>query len=689
MTITNQHIYQQASAILKTLYGDDASFRPGQYEAIEATILHRRTLVVQRTGWGKSLVYFICTSLLRRQGSGVSIVVSPLLVLMENQMDAAAALHLRCEALNSQTKDRRDEILRDLAANKIDMVFVTPETLFREDVQKSLPNIRIGLFVIDEAHCISDWGHDFRLEYCRLKEVLRILPAYVPILATTATANDRVIADLEQQLGSQVYVSRGPLLRESLSIQVLPLQSKALRYGWILDHIRMLPGSGIIYCLTQRDCDHLAAFLNQNGVQALPYYSRDGAGDALNHEAELAFRHNRIKALVATIKLGMGYDKGDISFVIHFQMPSNIVSYYQQIGRAGRNIPRAYVFLMTGAEDEDILNYFIRTAFPSKEEMLLILDQLRSKGGARRCDLQASLNIRSSRIDKALSFLQNDGYIYRENSMYYLSPKPFVYNDEHYQAITKTRYHEMEQMKAFVHTSTCYSRFLVEALDDPHARDCGRCANCLHRKLLPEQVSFDSAEQASTYINSLTMVIAPRKKWIASDVTGNNMISHVNQEGICLSKYGDPGYGELVARDKYGPKRRFCDELVGRSAKLLRSLVQKNVITHITCVPSLRNDMVQDFAKRLAKSCGIQFVELLYKTPADQQKTMQNSAHQCANAFRSFQVLPHAQIPERVLLVDDVVDSRWTLTVCGYRLMEKGCRQVYPFALADSSQKEG
>ena len=687
MKITNRQIYNEASAILRSLYGESACFRDGQYEAIEATLLNRRTLVVQRTGWGKSLVYFACTKLLRNRGAGTTFVVSPLLVLMQNQIEAAERMGLRCEALNSQTKDRREEVLCGIIDGEIDLVLVTPETLFTNDVQAALPRMRIGLFVIDEAHCISDWGHDFRLEYSRLKEVLRVLPSNVPVLATTATANDRVVDDLKVQLGDQVFVSRGPLTRESLYIQVIRLQKKAERYAWILENINRIPGCGIIYCLTQRDCDYLADFLQKNGISALSYYSRDGEEEVKNREAEEALKRNQIKALVATIKLGMGYDKEDISFVIHFQMPANIVSYYQQIGRAGRNIDRAYVILMTGQEDEDILRYFIETAFPTKEETEKIIACITEHEGMSQRDLEARLNLKRNRIENALRFMQNDGFLYKEKSKYYVSPKPFVYDDAHYSAVRALRYREMEQMKELVRTKECFSKFIVRALDDHTATDCGHCANCTG-PVLPEKTSFEAEEKASVYLNGCTLTILPRKQWIPSDVTDGKKIKYVNQEGICLSRYGDPGYGELVKRDKYSRGKRFCDELVGRSAQLLRPYLADNRITHITCVPSLRSDIVKDFAKRLAASCSIPFVELLEKTPANQQKEMENSAHQCANAVRSFSVIDGAIIPERVLLVDDVVDSRWTLTVCGFRLMEKGCKEVYPFALADSSQKE-
>ena len=692
MEIHNESIHQQAMTVLRSLYGEGAKFRSGQYEAIEATMLHRRTLVVQRTGWGKSLVYFTCTKLLRNQGRGLTIVVSPLLTLMENQIEAAGHLGLRCDALNSTTADRRPEILDRMAAGTLDLVLVTPETLFREDIQACLPKISIGLFVIDEAHCFSAWGHDFRLDYSRLRDVILRLPQNVPILATTATANNRVVNDLAAQLGGNVHISRGPLTRESLSIQVLDLPGKAERYAWLLANLERLPGSGIIYCLTQRDCDVLARFLQNNGISALSYYSRSPAEEHKNQEAEEAFRNNQIKALVATIKLGMGYDKGDIAFVIHFQTPQNIVSYYQQIGRAGRSIPHAYVFLMNGREDEEIINYFMKTAFPTEEEMTQVYRCIQSQDSIGLNELLSKLNIRRSRLEKCLMFLTKDKYITKDRSRYRITPTPFVYQKEHYDAITAIRRQELEQMKELVRTGECYSQFIVRALDDPDAHPCGRCANCLGRDILDgasQTAPLVISRAASEFLRGQTIPITPRKQWASSSVTRMTKIPYINQEGVCLCKYGDPGLGELVRQGKYSAEKRFCDELVERGAEVVQALAKEKGITHITCVPSLRSDLVPDYARRLAKACGLPFVELLQKSSADQQKTMENSSHQCANAFQSFSVMNGVQtLPRKVLLVDDMVDSKWTLTVCGCRLMEKGCQEVYPFALADSSQKE-
>lgn len=695
MNCENPQVYEKAHQILVRLYGPGAVFRDGQYEAIEAALTRRRTLVVQRTGWGKSLVYFMCTKLLRDQGKGLTLVVSPLLALMQNQLDAARKMGLRCAQLNSTTRDNWPDILAEMAKGQLDVVFVTPESLFNQRIQEEMPKVSVGMFVIDEAHCISDWGHDFRLEYSRLKEVVAQLPANVPVLATTATANTRVIEDLQAQLGENVYVSRGPLARKSLRLHVLHLESRVNRCSWLLENLPRLPGCGIVYCLTRRDCDRLAVFLQDHGISAAAYHS--GADEQENGQTLERFRKNQIKVLVATTKLGMGYDKGDIAFVIHYQMPGNIVSYYQQIGRAGRDIDLAEVFLMTGAEDEEINEYFIRTAFPSREEMTSVMAYIKGNENVTLRKLENTLNISGPRIAKALMFLCNDGHLFKDGSSYYATPRDFVYREEHYRQIQAIRRQEMEQMKELAHTQECLSKFITRALDDPDPRDCGICDNCIHRQTLPAAPSPEAIQVTQNYFEdpqyyTLQFKILPRKRWpfkvTNKDGRDSTVIKHENLEGVFLSKYGDAGYGELVKEGKYSGGNRFSDKLVRKSAQVLERAVREHDIQYITWVPSLRTGLVEDFAKRLAKQMGLSALPLLSKEPARPQKDMENSAFQCRNALESFYVTEGARVPERVILVDDIVDSGWTLTVCGYRLMEQDCKAVYPFALANSNRNE-
>ena len=693
MKITNQAVYNQAHSILTRVYGPDAAFREGQYEAIEATMTKHRTLVVQKTGWGKSLVYFISTAMNRAQKHGTTLVISPLLVLMDNQMEFAQGMGLKCAVLNSTVKKGSDErlsVIQQWQNDEIDVLFITPETLLSDEIQSVMPQIRIGLLVIDEAHCISDWGHDFRLEYGQLGRIVSGLPSNVPVLATTATANDRVVRDLEKQLGNDVFVSRGPLTRDSLHIQVLNLETKVDRYAWLLENLPKLPGTGIVYCITKRDCDRLAAFLNQNNISAKSYFAGDNHSDA-NDEAIDAFQHNRIKAIVATTKLGMGYDKGDISFVIHYQAPASIVAWYQQIGRAGRKLDDAYIFLMNGKEDDDINNYFIDTAFPSPEESSETMKAVENGAGLTLAQIESQVNIRQTRIKNTLRFLENEGFIRKESernrNKYYSTARRYFYNEAHYQEIISIRRKELEQMHELIHTGKCLSRFAVNALDDYTAGNCGKCRNCTGKDIFPNlSVSLKSQETASAFISASILPIEPRKKW-----PDNTWIPFILKPGFCITKYGDPGYGVMVKNGKYPPPgapKRFDDRLVSKAAEVLAPLIEEQDIRHITYVPSLRSDLVRDFTVRLARETGLQLLELLEKAPAPQQKEMQNSGFQCKNAVDSFSVKEGAAVPDKVILVDDVVDSKWTLTVCGCKMMERGCQEVYPFALADSSHGE-
>ena len=577
-------IRKKAEDALCLFVGQNAFFRDGQYEAIEATLTNKRTLVVQRTGWGKSMVYFICTKILREEQRGLTLIISPLLSLMKNQIEAAAKAGLKCETLNSsKTLEEKSQILESMEKGDVDLVLTTPETLFTPIVQDALPKIKIGLFVVDEAHCISDWGHDFRLEYCRINKIISSMLKNVPILATTATANDRVVEDLKQQLGGDVFVSRGPLMRKNLSIQVLNLRYKATRYAWLIDNINKIPGSGIIYCLTQNDCEHLTEFLNENEISARAYHS--GLDEVINQETEQLFMKNKIKVIVATIKLGMGYDKPDISFVIHYQMPSNVVAYYQQIGRAGRNIARAYTFLMYGVEDLDIQNYFIETAFPSKSEATRVYSLIAENEGVKLYDIMYHLNCSKGRVEKTLKFLENEELIYKEKSKYYASANTFVYNEAHYNEVKDIRYKEQSQMLNFIQTDGCYSKYIVNCLDDKTTENCGICKNCIGHEEFSSVVSKESLRKAVAFLEKVLLPIEPRVRWAKTDLSGQTRIDMPNEEGICLSIYGEQGYGAMVKNGKYETKK-FCDSLVEKSASVLRKLISEKGISQLAYVPS-------------------------------------------------------------------------------------------------------
>ena len=672
--------------ILRESYGENAKFREGQKEAIEAVVNGKRTLVVQKTGWGKSLVYFLATKLLKeKKKDGITLIISPLLALMNNQIDSAQRLGLNVKTINSDNNDEWDNIISDICDNNtVDALIISPERLANADfVKDCLDKIknRVNLFVVDEAHCISDWGHDFRPDYRRIVKILQLLPSNVPVLATTATANDRVVNDIVAQLGENLVISRGELIRESLAIQVIKLQKKEDRLAWLAENIEKMPGSGVVYCLTKADCDLVTDWLNENNIKSEKYYadiSKEGKAITLEK-----FQKNEIKVLVATVAFGMGYDKPDIGFVIHFQRPANIVSYYQQIGRAGRGIELAYAVLLCGEEDEHINQYFINSAFPTEKDMNIVVEFITDNPGKSISEIKGALNIRANRVEKTLKYLNVGDDIYTEyvnrKKGYYKSAKKWEPDLERSEGITAIRYKEMQDMDEFTKQKGCYMKYIAEKLDDVNAKVCGKCSNC-RGLLFDETVGAETVQRAQQFIKSKFGVIEPRKQF--PDKTKIESEFQF-KSGIVLSNYADAGYGMAVQKGKY-LDGYFSDELVDASVKILSEFIKNNNIEWITPVTSKRHpQLVPDFAKRLADRLGIGYFEGIKKFNAEEQKKFENSDRQYKNANDSFEIIQVKK--ENILLVDDMVDSRWTFTVCAMKMREMGSGDIYPFALANTA----
>lgn len=672
--------------ILRESYGENAKFREGQKEAIEAVVNGKRTLVVQKTGWGKSLVYFLATKLLKeKERDGITLIISPLLALMNNQIDSAKKLGINVKTINSDNNDEWDNIISDICDNNtVDALIISPERLANADfVKDCLDKIknRVNLFVVDEAHCISDWGHDFRPDYRRIVKILQLLPVNVPVLATTATANDRVVNDIVEQLGENLVISRGELIRESLAIQVIKLQKKEDRLAWLAENIEKMPGSGVVYCLTKADCDLVTDWLNENNIKSEKYY----ADISKEYKAIILdkFQKNEIKVLVATVAFGMGYDKPDIGFVIHFQRPANIVSYYQQIGRAGRGIELAYAILLCGEEDEHINQYFINSAFPTEKDMNIVVDFITDNPGKSISEIKGALNIRANRVEKTLKYLTVGDDIYTEDvnrkKCYYKSAKKWKPDLERSEGITAIRYKEMQDMDEFTKQKGCYMKYIAEKLDDVNAKVCGKCSNC-RGLLFDEGVDAETVQRAQQFIKSKFGVIEPRKQF--PDKTKIESEFQF-KSGIVLSNYADAGYGMAVQKGKY-LDGYFSDELVDASVKILSEFIKNNNIEWITPVTSKRHpQLVPDFAKRLADKLGIGYFEGIKKFNAEEQKKFENSDGQYRNANDSFEIIQIKK--ENILLVDDMVDSRWTFTVCAMKMREKGSGDIYPFALANTA----
>lgn len=693
---------QQAETYLRTaLNNPAATFRDGQWESIEQLLNRSRVLVVQRTGWGKSMVYFLATKLMRDQGAGPTLLISPLLSLMRNQLEAAQRIGITGRTINSTNNEQWEQIQSELEANQVDVLLISPERLanddFRQNVLANMAN-NVGLFVIDEAHCISDWGHDFRPDYRRIVRVLQAIPSNVPVLATTATANDRVVNDVKSQLGQNILLQRGSLVRKSLKLQNINMPSRTARMAWMAQVIPNLPGSGIIYTLTQRDAEQVSQWLQLNNINARAYHASitDDQGESVSKdELEQKLLHNEIKALVATVALGMGFDKPDLGFVIHFQRPASVVHYYQQVGRAGRAVDEAYGILLCGEEDDHIADFFIRNAFPPQQhisEILRVLDD--SDNGLSVPEMQRILNLRKSQIDSTIKFLtvESPSPITKIGSKWQVTATASSYRVDQVliNSITNLRRAEQQQMRDYMGHSGCLMAFLQKALDDPSPTDCGKCRNCNQSLLLEETFDDDLANQAGLFLRRNYQPLPPKKQWPAKDMFQHSPLGAFRipqelqaEEGRALSLWRDAGWGQLVAHGKY-QTNQFADELVAACAEMIKTWSAEKKPRWVTCIPSLNDpELVHDFAASLANTLGLRFIPCIKKLrPNKLQKEMENSYQQAKNLDGAFGVTIPAGKYAPCFLVDDVVDSGWTFTVVSALLRQAGCSAVYPLALA-------
>lgn len=689
----------------KALNDPEATFRDGQWESIERLLKNERILVVQRTGWGKSMVYFVTTKLLRQQGRGPTIIISPLLSLIRNQLNAALGLGIVGRTINSSNNQEWDQISNEIIEDKVDVLLISPERLgnndFRQDILSRIVK-NIGLFVVDEAHCISDWGHDFRPDYRRISRVLQVLPSNLPVLATTATANNRVVDDIKIQIGHGISVVRGTLVRKSLKLQNIDMPSPAARMAWLAKTIPLLSGSGIVYTLTQRDAERVANWLQSNGIDAKAYHANiDESTEDGGHREELEQQllANKVKVIVATVALGMGFDKPDLGFVIHFQRPSSVVHYYQQVGRAGRAVDEAFGILLCGEEDDSIAEYFISNAFPPQKHVSAVLEALsKSESGLSAAELQRLLNLRKGQIEKTIKFLtiESPSPLTKIKSNYFATTTALTYsiNQEYVNAISALRRAEQQQMRDYMQHTGCLMTFLQNALDDPNPSDCGKCINCAPSLLLDTNFDEDLANKAVLFLKRSHFIIKPRKQWPVSNIF---KITNLNgykigdelqaKEGRALSLWRDAGWGQLVADGKY--RTGFFDhELINACIEMLQNWMPNPSPSWITCIPSLnRPKLVSDFAQRLAIALNLPFIPCIEKIATNSpQKEMENSYQQVRNLDGVF-VVNELCLQSPCLLIDDVVDSGWTFTVASALLRRAGASAVLPLALALNTPK--
>jgi ATP-dependent DNA helicase RecQ len=671
---------------LTRLAGPSAVLRDDQWRAVEALVAEqRKVVVIQRTGWGKSAVYWIAAGLRRAQGYGPTLVISPLLALMRDQVAAAERSGLRAVTLNSANIDDWPAIEAQLAADDVDVLLISPERLnsfgFRSRV---LPHLapRIGMLVVDEAHCVSDWGSDFRADYRRIKDVLTGLPPGTPVLATTATANDRVTADVAAQLGTDTLTLRGSLDRESLALSVVPTPDVPTAYAWIADALAGadLPGSGLIYVLTVAATTQLASFLRDRGHDVVAYSSQTPPEERSDVEGRLLA--HELRAVVATSSLGMGLDHPTLGFVINLGAPPSPIAYYQQVGRAGRALDTAQAVLLPTAADEKIWAYFDSTAFPSEDRVRRVLDVLAS-GPVALPRIEADAGLRRGRLETLLKVLDVDGAVERVDGGWTATGRQWVYDAERYQGIAAARRREQRSMLAYERSESCLMRHLRYELDDDSAADCGRCAVCAGRLPAPGLTpSPDTVRAAVTHLRAQTTVLEPRKMWPSGAPRRGKIADHARAEpGRALAVADDPAWSGAVDATLVGDEPVPAEVFDGLVATLSRWGWPAGRPSWVTWVPSRAHDaLLADLAGRLAALGRMQVAGPIGASGPGFQRDAAISVDSARGALNRLSI--SGSVPTGpVLLLDDTTRSGFTLTVAAALLREAGSGPVYPLVL--------
>lgn len=684
-----------AQALLEQLAGPGAVLRDDQWVAIEALVVQGfRALVVQRTGWGKSAVYFIAAKLLRAAGRGPTVIVSPLLALMRNQVASAERAGVRAATINSSNVTEWDEVHQRVASGDLDVLLVSPERLNNPDFRDAvLPALAAdaGLVVVDEAHCVSDWGHDFRPDYRRIRTLIGELGSGIPVLATTATANDRVVQDVAAQLGvggGDTLVLRGGLDRESLRLSVVHAGGPAQRAAWLAAHLDSLPGSGIVYTLTVSQAHDIATLLREQGHTVASYTGSTETAEREQLEADLL--GNRVKALIATSALGMGFDKPDLGFVVHLGAPSSPIAYYQQVGRAGRATSSAEVILLPGKEDADIWRYFASVAFPSEALVRKVIGELEPDRALSTAALEPLVDLNRSRLEMVLKVLDVDGAVRRVKGGWISTGQPWSYDEERYRNLDAARQREQQAMLDYQSTTECRMVFLRSQLDDPEldGQGCGRCDNCAGARYTAD-VDVEAASAVREQLMRPGVEIAPRKQWptgLGSLGIGlSGRISGGAEPGRVIGRLTDLGWGARLRQLLDEPDGEVPDAVVQAAVAVLKAWNWKERPVAVMGLDSERHPLlIGSLVTRLAELGRLQNLGTLYYRPQRRPVTAANSAYRVAALVDSWEA-PTLDVTGPVLLVDDLVDTGWTMTMATQVLRTAGAPAVLPFAMASVS----
>jgi ATP-dependent DNA helicase RecQ len=663
---------KEAENKLKKIFGFDR-FYDTQWDAIEKILQGKRILLIEKTGFGKSLCYqFPATQL-----EGTTVIFSPLIALMRDQVKKLNALGLSAKCINSnQTDEENNQIIKETKENRIKILYIAPERMENYEWLETSRQLKLAMVVIDEAHCISVWGHDFRPSFRRIVSLVQLLPFNFPVLATTATATKRVEKDILGQMGGNTISIRGNLLRNNFHLRVIRVESEDEKMAWLGANIHKIPGNGIIYTGTRINTKIYSNWFEYLGISSIHYNA--GLDGELRRDIEEGLLNNRWKCVVSTNALGMGIDKPDIRFIIHTQIPASPIHYYQEIGRAGRDGKPTYAILFYNAKDVDLPKAFIEGARPSVEEYKKVMDALKQEPLGER-HLIRKTNLKQTQVRVIKSDLM-DQKIIRE--VKYGRDKKYEYqfdapelDTKSFEALRNAKMQDLGKMIEYAETDKCRMKFLCDYLGDSLNSNCGKCDNDLNKQII---VNF--TRDWRTRIESFRGDDFPV---LEVETTRTNLVN-----GVAASYYGFSNVGATIHRCKYENGGDFPDFLLKLTLKVFRKKWGNEKFDLIVYVPPTESgNLVKNFAEKISTILNFPISHNLKKQRATEpQKVFQNSLLKKENISEAFEYTRPDEVDGKsILLIDDIYDSGATIKELGKVFTNLGAVKIAPLVIAKTT----
>ncbi|WP_294966078.1 RecQ family ATP-dependent DNA helicase [Sulfurimonas sp.] len=657
---------EEAELKLKNIFGFD-NFFDDQWKTIDRVLQKKRVLLIEKTGFGKSLTFQFPAT----QFDGLTIIFFFFFALMRDQIKSLDEKGIKADLINSQeTNERNDLIIEKAINNELKILYITPERLASASWQNAVSKMNISFIVIDEAHCISTWGHEFRPDFRRIIKLMQVLPSNIPVLATTATATLSVSEDIKEQIGNNIEIIRGDLLRENLKLNVIHVENEEDKMAWMLSYLKNVSGNGLVYTGTTINTEIYSKWLESEKLNTIFYHGKMD-GD-IKKGIEKEWMNDKYKAVIATNALGMGIDKSNIRFIIHTQITQSLIHYYQEIGRAGRDGKTAEIFLLFNVKDTALPLSFINGARPSVKKYEKVISALKEEPLGEK-NLMKATNLKQTQVRTIKADLLDQKIIievkYGSNKKYEYKYNASQLDTTVFENLRNHRLEKFKKMLKYINTNKCKMLYLCNYLGDSNSNSCEICDSCSNNKN-QFSMSKNDKEKIKQFQDNFFPILEV-------ETTKTNLIN-----GIASSYYGFSNVGTIINKCKYKDGGNFPNILLKQTLRAFGKTFKDQKFDLVLFVPPTKSGkLVENFANKLAMTLKLPITPLVKIRDTKEQKIFQIGALKTENIKDAFDINIDI-INKSILLIDDIFDSGATIKEIGKMLTNKGAKIIAPLVIA-------